>query len=94
MSYSPDKYHRHSIRQRGYDYARAGAYFITICIENHHHLFGEIKNGIMELNNAGMMINKCWMQIQNKFPNNPKPTDNNRADMESQSTYAQEIWMV
>ena len=29
--YDPDKHHRRSIRLRGYDYARPGAYFVTIC---------------------------------------------------------------
>jgi REP element-mobilizing transposase RayT len=31
MPFNPDRLHRCSIRLRGYDYAQAGAYFITIC---------------------------------------------------------------
>ena len=42
--YNPDIYHRHSIRLKGYDYSQEGLYFITICTQNHKHLFGEIKN--------------------------------------------------
>jgi hypothetical protein len=32
---------------KGYDYSRFGAYFIIICTQDRHHLFGEIKNGKM-----------------------------------------------
>ncbi len=31
MKYDPNKHHRRSIRLKGYDYAQAGAYFVTIC---------------------------------------------------------------
>lgn len=41
---NPDIHHRHSIRLKGYDYSQEGLYFITICTQNHKHLFGEIKN--------------------------------------------------
>ena len=42
--YNPNIHHRHSIRLKGYDYSQEGLYFITICTQNHKHLFGEIKN--------------------------------------------------
>jgi hypothetical protein len=29
--YDPDLHQRRSVRLRGYDYAQAGAYFVTIC---------------------------------------------------------------
>ena len=29
MVYDPDRYHHRSIRLKGYDYSRGGAYFIT-----------------------------------------------------------------
>jgi hypothetical protein len=31
MKYDPKRHHRHSIRLKEYDYAQAGAYFVTIC---------------------------------------------------------------
>ena len=40
--YNPDRHHRRSIRLKGYDYSRAGAYFVTICTHNRECLFGEI----------------------------------------------------
>ncbi len=35
-------HHRQSIRLQGYNYSRAGLYFITICCHNKMRLFGEI----------------------------------------------------
>ncbi len=32
MKYNPDLHNRHSIRLHGYDYARTGAYFVTMCL--------------------------------------------------------------
>jgi len=37
-------YHRHSIRLKGYDYSQKGMYFITICVYDRLHLFGNIIN--------------------------------------------------
>lgn len=44
---------RKTPRLRGYDYSQSGSYFITICTKNREHLFGEIENGIMVLNEFG-----------------------------------------
>ena len=49
----PDKPVRHSTRLLDFDYAQAGAYFITICTQNRQCLFGEIANKEMRLNDAG-----------------------------------------
>lgn len=45
IKYNPEIHHRQSIRLRGYDYSRPGAYFITICVKNHEMLFGDIDHG-------------------------------------------------
>jgi putative transposase len=34
VGYDPRIHHRQSVRLAGYDYAHAGAYFVTICIHN------------------------------------------------------------
>ena len=39
MPYDPQHHHRRSIRLHGYDYAQAGAYFVTICTHMRQHLF-------------------------------------------------------
>jgi hypothetical protein len=44
VKYNPDLHHRHSIRLRNYDYANAGAYFVTICCQDRINRFGEITN--------------------------------------------------
>jgi len=42
MPYNPNKHHRRSIRLKGYDYSKAGLYFITICCQDRACMFGEI----------------------------------------------------
>jgi putative transposase len=65
---SNDLPNRQSIRLRGYDYAQEGLYFVTICTHNREHLFGEIKNGKMVLNDVGMIVESVWRSLPNKFP--------------------------
>jgi len=62
------KKQRKSLRLRHYDYSQAGLYFITICIQQHKCLFGQIKDEIMVLNDAGKEINQCWLEITHHFP--------------------------
>ena len=64
-----DKGHRRSIRIKGYDYSQEGYYFITICVQNRENLFGKILNNEMHLNEAGNMVKKWWLKLENKFPN-------------------------
>ncbi len=61
MSYNPNIHHRRSIRLKGYDYAQAGLYFITICVQDKAHLFGTIKNGEMLLNQYGTIAHNEWI---------------------------------
>lgn len=67
--YNPQKHHRRSIRLQGYDYSQEGLYFITICCQDRAHLFGEIVDGDMIFNDAGLQAEKCWQDIPNHFPN-------------------------
>lgn len=59
--------HRRSIRLKGYDYSQAGAYFITICCQNRTNMFGVIQNGVMQLHDAGKMVEKWYVELGNKF---------------------------
>jgi REP element-mobilizing transposase RayT len=68
-NYNPQKHHRRSIRLQDYDYSREGLYFITLCCQDRAHLFGEILDGEMILNDAGLQAQKCWQDIPNHFPN-------------------------
>lgn len=69
MPYNPQKHHRRTIRLQGFDYSQAGLYFITICVQDRKHLFGEIVNGEMNLNEAGAIADACWLDIPLHFPN-------------------------
>jgi len=60
LAYNPHIHDRKSIRLQGYDYSQAGLYFITIVLQNRLHLFGNVKNGEMILNNAGRMVEKWY----------------------------------
>ncbi|MFH0939132.1 MAG: transposase [Planctomycetota bacterium] len=59
--------HRRSIRLPGYDYSQAGAYFVTICVQDRVCLFGEIVDGEMRLNDAGRMVERWWAELNRKF---------------------------
>lgn len=66
--YNPNIHHRRSIRLKGYNYAQAGLYFITICCQDRICRFGSVKNGKMILNDAGRMVEKWYYELENKFP--------------------------
>lgn len=66
-AYNPNIHHRRSIRLKGYDYSQAGLYFITICVQNRECLFGNIENGNLNMNDAGMMVEKWYNELENKF---------------------------
>jgi REP element-mobilizing transposase RayT len=63
--YDPNIHHRRSIRLKGYDYALEGLYFITLCVQNRAHLFGEIKNGKMILSPYGQIAHEEWLNTGN-----------------------------
>ena len=47
--------HTRSRRLEGYDYARAGVYFVTLCTHERTCLFGRVVDGEMRLDAAGRM---------------------------------------
>ncbi len=67
MTGSFGNHHRRSIRLKGYDYSSPGYYFITICIENRLHLFGDVSGEKMVMNDAGKMIFHWWQELNKKF---------------------------
>ncbi|MCL2683218.1 MAG: transposase [Bacteroidales bacterium] len=69
MRYNSNIHHRRSIRLKGYDYSQAGLYFVTICVRNREHLFGEIQNWEMVLNGYGEIVARCWSEIPKHYPN-------------------------
>jgi len=58
---------RRSIRLPGYDYSRAGAYFVTVVTRDRKRLFWDVADGKMRLNEAGLMVNKCGSNCTGSF---------------------------
>ncbi|MCP9441172.1 MAG: hypothetical protein NNA20_01135 [Nitrospira sp.] len=58
---------RRSLRLKGYDYSRPGAYFVTIVTQNRACLFGEVVDGAMRLNEIGKIVRQCWLDIPAHF---------------------------
>lgn len=60
MNYNPAKHHRRSIRLQGYDYSQAGFYFVTICCDQRQCLFGDIVDGVIQLNQYGEIVAQTY----------------------------------
>ena len=56
------KRNRRSVRIQGYDYSQPGEYFVTICTYQMRCLFGEIKNGRMQLSHFGRIVEEEWLK--------------------------------
>ena len=67
-NYDPDTHHRQSIRLTGYDYAQAGAYFLTIVTQDRLCLFGEVIEDEMHVKRAGPMVLDVWEELPKRFP--------------------------
>jgi REP element-mobilizing transposase RayT len=63
-----DRAHRRSIRLKGYDYALAGAYFVTISMQDRGCVFGDVVAGVVRLNEAGQMVSTEWDALLGRFP--------------------------
>ena len=68
MKYNPNVHHRHSIRLKGYDYTKEGAYFITICTHNRKNIFRNIV-GVgatrwVALNDYGEIAKNEWLKTE------------------------------
>jgi SsrA-binding protein len=61
--YDPQKHHRRSIRLKDYDYTQPGAYFVTICVHERECLFGEVIDGLMDLNGYGQIAQREWQRL-------------------------------
>jgi REP element-mobilizing transposase RayT len=62
------KYRISSARWATWDYGSNAAYFVTICINDRTHGFGEIINGEMVLTPLGQAAADCWDAIPDHFP--------------------------
>ena len=67
--FNPNIHHRRSVRLKDYDYSQAGLYFVTICVQNKISLFGNIINGEIKLNDAGVIVEKEWLKLPQQYNN-------------------------
>jgi hypothetical protein len=63
---------RRSIRLNGYDYTQDGAYFITLCTHRRALLFGEVREGDMDLNTLGCLVAEEWERTAVRPYNGPR----------------------
>lgn len=63
MAYKKQKQYR----LPGYDYARPGEYFITICTKDREHFLGEIEEGVMCLSKVGVIAKTHLLEIPARF---------------------------
>ncbi|MCC6939336.1 MAG: hypothetical protein IT226_14040 [Flavobacteriales bacterium] len=63
-----DRFHRRSIRLKGYDYTRAGAYYITVCTHERAQFFGDVTDANMVPNAMGAVVQRCWNAIPEHMP--------------------------
>ena len=59
---------RRSPRLHGFDYRRAGAYFVTICTWRRRRLFGAIDGGRVVLTDAGGVAMEEWERTAERRP--------------------------
>jgi putative transposase len=64
-----DRHHRRSTRLKGYDYASAGAYFVTVCVHGREPVLGEVVNDEVVLSEWGRVIDHFWTRLPVHFPN-------------------------
>ena len=62
------KYRIPSVRWANWDYSSNAAYFVTICVADRVHDFGEIINGQMNLSLLGKAAQDDWEEIPAHFP--------------------------
>jgi len=62
------KYRIPSARWAAWDYSSNAAYFVTICVANRAHDFGEITDSGMTLSPLGQSALVCWNEIPAHFP--------------------------
>jgi putative transposase len=56
VTYDPGRHHRRSIRLKGYERSRPGAYFIPLVAQDRACLFGKVVDGVMHLSETGRII--------------------------------------
>ncbi len=59
---------RKALRLPGYDYTRAGAYFVTICTRHREPLLGRVVDGETVLSAFGQIADATWRWLGEQYP--------------------------
>jgi putative transposase len=59
---------RRSLRLDGYNYAHAGAYFVTVCTQDRACLLGDVAGEEVRLSDVGRMIQAVWGEMPDHYP--------------------------
>lgn len=62
-----EKVRRKQLRLPTHNYAQTGQYFITICSYQKEEIFGAVSNGIMHLNELGLLVEQEWLHLPERF---------------------------
>lgn len=65
MNQTPSK---KKIRKEFWDYGLKGIYFVTMRVQGENPVFGTIKNGRMVLTELGKIVERCWLEGPEHFP--------------------------
>ncbi len=57
-----NKYNINALRLQGWDYSYGGLYFFTICTQERKNWFGQIRNNMMGLSSAGLVVWEEWLK--------------------------------
>ena len=60
---------RKKLRLHWYDYFSNGYYFVTLCTKNRESFLWEIISGISSKSEIGILVEQCWANIPEHFPN-------------------------
>jgi putative transposase len=69
MTLFKNKYRIESTRLKGWDYAAAGWYFVTLCMRGRECFFGDVKDGEMRLSMIGDIVAEEWQKTEIVRPN-------------------------
>lgn len=60
---------RKNLRLPQYDYASPGTYFVTVVSYERQFLFGDVVDQKMIVNENGWVVETCWLDLPNHYPN-------------------------
>ncbi len=67
MRLDPERPRRRLMRLQGWDYASAGAYFVTLVLQERACLLGDVVDGRVELSPAGQTVETWWLALPERL---------------------------